>query len=297
MDHDRKVCPRCGEPTAGYGFCAPCRAHIDSLTGGAVPRDEVTTAQVMREVVRLEQALADASNGANDRSSAGPSTAAVEVDPTPESLADGTTSAGLEIAKLSGTGDDAPQRPDVARLEDVLTVLSRPEDPGIAARTAAAAPPEVDDAPVDAAVTSGETASVPPPEATASVPPPEPALRPEPQLASPSYVAAHVLRAAFWFEQTSAFESRPDDEVIAEPIRAALPEIDPARHAATSVPPPVGSEAPSTPPPAPAEPRPAAEAETAQRHWITALCLLALVALVVVLTGRRPCRCDCHKSR
>jgi hypothetical protein len=95
-----------------------------------------------------------------------------------------------------------------------------------------------------------------------------------------------MLRAAFWFEQTSAFESRPDDAVEPEPV---LPELDPNRHVATSVPPPALLREP--------EPLPPAALQTPQRNWITVLCLLALAALVLVLTGRRPCRCDCHKTR
>ena len=278
MDHDRKVCPRCGEPTAGYGFCPPCRAHIDSLTGGVTSTTDLSTAQVLREVVRLEQALADTSKGMSDRICAGPSSTAVEVDSAPESLADEASSAGLDIAKLPTSAEDTSPRPEVARLEDVLTVVRRAEEPREATSVA---PPE---APAQ-------------PEAT-SVAPPEGHPRAELPPATPSYVAAHVLRAAFLFEQTSAFESRPDDEVIAEAIQPAAALLDPARHAATSVPPPDSAPTPSSAPPPPqAEPLPAAEAETAHRNWITALCLLALIALVVVVTGRRPCRCDCHKSR
>ncbi|HTX31468.1 MAG TPA: hypothetical protein VMD09_08780 [Solirubrobacteraceae bacterium] len=291
MDHDQKTCPRCGEPTASYGFCPPCRAHIDALTGGETRAPDLSTAHVLREVVRLEEALADASKGIGS----GTSTAAVGVDSGPEELAEEAAPTGLEIAKLPAA-DDAPQRPDVARLEDVLTVRPRPEYHAVAPRTAAAAPAEVE-------APSEEETSAPDLPPAAEVLPVEQAeadIRAKLPLANPSYVAAHVLRAAFWFEQTSAFESRPDHEVAPDPIEAAAPVLDPARHAATSVPPP--SSAPmsvSAPPPPPAEPLPTSEVEppTSQRNWITALCLLALIALVVVLTGRRPCRCDCHKSR
>jgi hypothetical protein len=279
MDHDRKVCPRCGEPTAGYGFCAPCRAHIDSLTGGPASREDLTTSQVLREVVRLEEALADASKGMSDRGLVGSSTAAVEVDPAPEPVADEPVSGSQEIAKLPVSGTDAAPRSEVARLEDVLTVVPRSEAPAIPPRTAAAADPAPE-----------KLTSVPPPEPVVkaevtSVPPPEPTAPAAIQPTSPNYVAAHMLRAAFWFEQTSAFESRPDNEVEPEPV---LPELDPNRHVATSVPPPE--------PTPQAEPLPPAAIETPQRNWITMLCLLALVALVVVLSGRRPCRCDCHKT-
>ncbi len=300
MDHDRKVCPRCGEVTAGYGFCPPCRAHIDSLTGGATDAPDLPTAQVLREVVRLEQALADASKGMSDRTGAGASTTALDADPAPVE----DVNSGREIAKLPTGADDAPQRPDVARLEDVLTVRPESARPVIAPKTAAGTPPVVKPAPADEAMAAPETTSVPPPEvAPPSVAPPEVAPRSAappkaaprsvapppvapPAPAAPSYVAAHVLRAAFLFEQTAAFESRPDED-------DDIPEVDPAM----SVAPPVLEAAPASVPPPRPEPLPAPEAETAQRNWMTALCLLALIALVVVLTGRRPCRCDCHKTR
>ncbi len=278
MDHDRKVCPRCGEVTAGYGFCPPCREHIDFLTGGATHATDLPSAQVLREMVRLEQALADASKGMSDRIGAGPSTTAVDADPAPAD----EVSLGREVAKLPLSSDDGPQRPEVARLEDVLTVRPASDVPGIPPKTAAAAPPQAESAPCEDELAAREVTSVAPP----SVAPP-PLASPAPA-ATPSYVAAHVLRAAFLFEQTAAFESRPDDdelEVIPEPV------------AATSVAPPVSVASPASVAPPQAEPLPAAEAETSQRNWMTALCLLALIALVVVLTGRRPCRCDCHKTR
>jgi hypothetical protein len=288
MDHDQKICPRCGEPTASYGFCTPCRAHIDSLTGGETRAADLSTAQVLREVVRLEEALADASKGI----SSGTSSTAVEVDSAPEDLVEEATPGSLEIAKLPASADDAPPRPDVARLEDVLTVLPRPEE--IAPRTPAAAPVEVEAAPSEGETTADD---LPPAAEVSPVEQAEADIRAKLPLANPTYVAAHALRAAFWFEQTSAFESRPD-EVAPDPVEDAVPVLDPARHAATSVPPPESAPMPaSAPPPPMAEPLPAVKAETSQRNWVTALGLLALIALVVVLTGRRPCRCDCHKSR
>jgi hypothetical protein len=281
MDHGRKVCPRCGEPTGSYGFCPPCRAHIDSLTGGATRAADLTTAQVLGEVMRLEEALADAARETSDRIGGGSSTAALEIDSAPEKgageashpdvarLEDVLTVNPREDARSADTSDelviDLDQTQDVARLEDVLSTPPPADNFVIAPKTAAAAPPEAEPA---------EPAAL-------AVPDPTPAQN---QAAFPAHVAAHVLRAAFWFEQTSAFESRPDDEVIEEPV--APISIAPPQ----STPPPV-----STPPPPQAEPLPAAQAE-ASRNWITALCLLALIALVVVLTGRRPCRCDCHKT-
>jgi hypothetical protein len=289
MDHDQKICPRCGEPTASYGFCTPCRAHIDSLTGGETRATDLSTAQVLREVVRLEEALADASKGI----SSGSSSTAVEVDPAAEDLVEEAAPGSLEIAKLPASADDAPQRPDVARLEDVLTVLPRPED--VAPRTPAAAPVEVEAAPSEGETTADD---LPPAAEVSPVEQAEADIRAKLPLANPSYVAAHALRAAFWFEQTWAFESRPDDEVAPDPVEDAAPVLDPARHAATSIPPAESAPTPaSAPPPPMAEPLAVVKAETSQRNRITTLCLLALIALVVVLTGRRPCRCDCHKSR
>ncbi len=297
MDHDRKVCPRCGEPTGGYGFCPPCRAHIDSLTGGAARAADLTAAQVLGEVVRLEQALADTAQETSDRIGAGSSTAAVELDSAPEDVADDTPHTTQDVARLedvltvnpredarteaTDTSDelviDLAQGRDVARLEDVLSVLPPNDNFVIAPKTAAATPPEAE-------VAHGESEFIADKAEVAE--PPQLPVRAQNQATFPSYVAAHALRAAFLFEQTSAFESRPDDEVIEEPV------------APTSIAPPESTPPPiSTPPPPQPEPLPAAQAESSRNNWITALCLLALIALVVVLTGRRPCRCDCHKTR
>lgn len=293
MDHDRKVCPRCGEPTGGYGFCPPCRAHIDSLTGGATRAADLNAAHLLGEVVRLEQALADTAQESSDRIGGGSSTAAAELDSAPETLADDTPQdvARLEDVLTVDPRDDArtpaaepsdelvidlTQGRDVARLEDVLSVLAPTESFVIPPKTAAAAPPETEAAQSESEL-GADKAEVSEPAKLPS--------RAQNHLAHPGYVAAHALRAAFLFEQTSAFESRPDNEVIEEPVAPA--SVAPPE----STPPPI-----SIPPPAQPEPLPAALAEPSQ-SWITALCLLALIALVVVLTGRRPCRCDCHKTR
>ena len=63
---------------------------------------------------------------------------------------------------------------------------------------------------------------------------------------------------------------------------APAPEVVPTPVIATSVPPPS---------PAPAQPEAPEPAQASRNHWLTAVCLLALIALVVALTGRRPCGC------
>jgi hypothetical protein len=152
MDHDQRVCPRCGEPAGDYRFCQSCSSHIDSLTGtapgaGAHASDPSHSApQVLREVLRLEQALAAASKGISDRIATGPSATAVQADSDPLSGGNRDASAGaLERAKLPMTADergsDAVQGPrEVARFEDVLTVASSGDDDPIAPKTAAAVP-------------------------------------------------------------------------------------------------------------------------------------------------------------
>ena len=306
MDHDRKTCPRCGEPTSSYGFCTTCRAHIDALTGAATSAQDLTTAQVLREVVRLEQALADASQGTSDRMGGGSSTAAVEVDSRQEIGSDEADHGGLEIAKLptgADRGSDPPR--DVARLEDVLTISSRPEareaDDEEDTPVAEVEPPSpaqqplVESVPPPAAARLEDVLSVVLPSDDYGIAPrTAAAAAPEVEKRTPpSYVAAHMLRAAFWFEQTSAFESRPDDEALPETVEPPLPELDPTWDPSTSTPPPT-SPTPSEPP----EPLPAAaQAESSRSTWLAALCLLALITLVAVLTGRRSCRCAGQKTR
>src|SRR5579862_950757 len=76
MEQDQRICPRCGQPAGEYRFCASCRSQF---TG---PRAEVPShpaTHALREVLRLEEALAAASKGINERIAARSSTAAVQV--------------------------------------------------------------------------------------------------------------------------------------------------------------------------------------------------------------------------
>jgi hypothetical protein len=117
-----------------------------------------------------------------------------------------------------------------------------------------------------------------PAPASVSVPPPaveeaavEVEAEPTVEVASiappsaPDYVAAQELREAFWFEQAAAFTAAPAPRQEPEP--AAVEE-----------------EAVSCD----LEPEPEAEADAS--GWLTALVLLTLLALVMLLTGRRPRR-------
>lgn len=241
MEHDQTICPRCGEPTSGFGFCQPCRSQIDSLkaavTPGAAAVGEPTraAAQVLQEVVRLEQALAATSKGISDRIAARTSAGAVQ--------APDATSEPVETPARPS----APER-EVARLEDVLTVA--PSD------TEATAP-----------------AVEPAPATEASEPTPK---------ATPSYVAAQALREAFWFEQASAFKPAVDGEPAPRPVPApapAAPDVAPVQHAE----PPAQPEDPPSVAQIPADDAP-------ERHWLAAVCLLALIAVLIAVTGRAPRR-------
>jgi hypothetical protein len=108
----------------------------------------------------------------------------------------------------------------------------------------------------------------------------------------PSHVAAHALRAAFWFEQASAFRANDDDEApasvpppsVSVPPPSPAPEIAPDRHAD------VESDSPAAAARDCAQDDYSGSSAWTSRSWVVALCLLALIALVVVLTGRDPRR-------
>lgn len=185
----------------------------------------------------------------------------------------------------------------VMQLEEALAAVSK----GISDRIAAAAV-EVDSRPADTAAeavllpgTADTDLATPsrevarledvlkisaPAPASLSVPPPaapalEVAEEPTAEVTSiappavPSYVAAQALREAFWFEQASAFS-------------AAATSCPPPEAAAVEVEAPSQVEAASTE----LDSHPEAEATS----WLTAIVLLTLLALVMVLTGRRPRR-------
>jgi hypothetical protein len=82
---------------------------------------------------------------------------------------------------------------------------------------------------------------------------------------APNYVAAQELREAFWFEQASAFAAAPAPRQTPEPEAVEVGAVSSAL-----------------------EPEPETEADAS--GWLTALVLLTLLALVMVLTGRRPRR-------
>lgn len=297
MEQDQRTCPSCGSPTGDYAFCQSCRSHMDSLAGVPIRAASQATS------------LAVQTDGATDQTSVPPPTSTVQVEADPRPAADAAT------LKLPSTparvGDIAPPARDVARLEDVLSIDSREH---IAARTVAGAAPTVEPAQEEAVETpevspddilerakreldrleallrpastdfEGRIAA----EADAVVEPAAaPARKPvELRVSRPMYVAAHKLRAAFLYEQTAAFEQAAslEPQIEEEPV-ASVPPPAPAPTALTSVPPP------SQPAPQPEAPSPAPVQAPRNHHWLTAVCLLALIALVVVLTGRRPCGC------
>ena len=261
MENNQRVCPRCGEPAGDYRFCRSCRAHMDSLAATATPAaarassaHPVDPNYLAAQVLRLEQALAAASEGIGDRLGGAPATAVqVEAESRPaEPITGDVAAVSLERATL----------PDVARLEDVLTVA--PTDPSVQP-----APPAE-------------------PAAHVSAPPAEEIERPtiaEVRAAEPIYVAAQALREAFWFEQTSAFKA-PQSPV------PETPTTEPAR--TESVTPPCAQQVISQPPPAlatapaalAAAPPELPTAPTSRSRWIAVMWVLALLALVAVLTGR-----------
>lgn len=302
MEHDQRVCPRCGKPAGDFHFCPSCLAPIDSLS-----------ALLTSQARRLERSLAasDADHMAGRDSTA---TLQVESDhPTAERQPNAAGGAGSELQlRLDGRASASPPASrDVARLEDVLTVAPKAAAGEAAATTGVEpqilvdprvsvpppAPREVarledvltvhpdDDSvriePKTAAAAKQVQSSPEIVQGTSSVEPPAPAEKPaaKRQPGPRSYVPAYALRAAFWFEQASAFESSSDDDEDEAPVTEVAPVVE------------------SVPPPAPvAAELPAGEplVETPRKHWMLSLCLLGLVGLVIVLTGRRPCRCSCH---
>jgi hypothetical protein len=227
---------------------------MDSLAGTPTPAAARASSAhpadptyLAAQVLRLEQALAAASEGIGDRIGGAPSTAVqVEAEPRPAEPITG------DVAAVSL---DRATFPEVARLEDVLTVA--PTDPGVQAAPSAQ------------------------PAAHMSAPPADELERPtiaEAALAEPIYVAAQALREAFWFEQTSAFrapQTPVPDGPAAEPARLE------------SVPPPVAQEASvqaaaELPTAAPELPT----ATTSRSRWVAVMWVLAVLALVAALTGR-----------
>jgi hypothetical protein len=112
-----------------------------------------------------------------------------------------------------------------------------------------------------------------------------------------SDVAAHLLREAFWFEQASAFKANGDRAaIVPQAGQPAALEVDPepsTPDSAVSIVQPDASAGDLHPCPRQDTSQPVVRlwmGRTSQSHWLAALCLLALVAVVVVLTGRAPRR-------
>jgi hypothetical protein len=183
----------------------------------------------------------------------------------PRAEAKATAASRLEISiRPDARISVPPPQVRVARLEEVLRV--DPKD-RIAARTAAAALPEVEAAPPEPAAPETPKPEVDPAK---SVAPPSQDKAP----ATPaSYLPSYALRAAFLFEQSAAFKADDDDDEAAVEVPQAVvveaPRVDPEPQAVEETP-----------------------EQTSQSNWVVALCLLALIAMIVVLTGRRPCRCS-----
>lgn len=282
MEHDQRVCPRCGAPGGDYRFCESCSSKLDSLNdlrpvvGASSASPTQSAAQVLMEVARLEQALAAASKGITDRIA----TRGIEADPGQRPAEnDRADTAALERARIltspdKHAGDPTQPHREVARLEEVLTV-----------------PPKRDSDVID---------RVPPPSVTVEPPPfvepPAPAAEPapacEPRAAEPTYIAAQLLREAFWFELASAADVRREIQVPAveaEHGHLRTESVPPPQ----SVPPP-DPAATSCPPPSVASPQVAPQQYAAppsqQRSRLPALFVLGLVGLLVLLVGRRPRR-------
>jgi hypothetical protein len=312
MEHEHRACPRCGKPAGDYHFCPSCLAPIDSLTGGPARSErgsdrsagETSTAAVQ---VKAEQRAVEGGEAT------GPGLDVAQLPPRDHMRVGDVAQAPL-----------APAPRDVARLEDVLTVARRPDErpadsplgaEGAAGDEARDEPVEMSAAPVGPAerpASPREPAGVPRPALTpfevlrlegVSTPPPTgkadeiaprtaaaapPAGEPEVELtvpsadevpawsdaraATPVYVDAHALREAFWFEQASLTEvdsdqapaASADSRVEPEPAEALAQHEDAASLVRLWL------------------------DQTSRNGWLAAICLLALVALVVLLTSREP---------
>lgn len=281
MDHEHKNCPRCGKPTGDFHFCPSCLAPVNSLSA-------VSASQTLHSLT------------ASDRDhTVGHDSTAVLVESESQSTNDLTAEPGtgggpaseLQV-HLEGSAGMAPPAPrDVARLEDVLTIGSKPAQPRVSVPPPA--PQQV--ARLEDVLTvrpSEDAAQIPPKTAAAAIveetpvaevtPAPveevKPRSTPERKAAERRYVPAYALRAAFWFEQASAFEASSDDDeddeaAVIEPVVEAVSV--PAEAIASQI---VAEEIPI---------------QTPRQHWMLALVLMALAGLAIALTGRRPCRCNC----
>lgn len=320
MEQNQRICPRCGRPAGDFHFCPSCLAPIDSLSALSTsealrPEHTLAAADGVADpvagsesttVLQVESDRPSAEDATTQPNAAGGEGSELQIHlgsslsvppPTPRDVARledvltigpkgidrlDPTASGLELPiRVGPRVSVAPPAPrEVARLEDVLTVEPTEETTQIAPKTAAAAREAETVAQAEAVVEAppaAETNTAP----VESVPPP---AAPEQRPADRRYVPAYALRAAFWFEQASAFEAGSDDEEEEDlPPVAAAPVVE-------SVPPPSGLTS--------SEPETArAPVQAPRNRWLLALCTLGLAAILVVLTGRRPCRCSCHGKR
>lgn len=279
-EHDQGGCPRCGRPAGDSGFCPDCRAHIESLTGIPIRAGmhvcDPSAADVLGEVQRLEQVLAATSRGIKDRIAAGAAATAVPVDAEayPAEIVE-VSDPAVEAPKLAASADHFQARREVARLEDVLIVAPTRHNPQPPTNGPGGAVPEVEprnESEVEPAQRLPEVS--PTPVAEVELP-----AGADEHVGDPGDAASHETHQAFWFERAS----------VAPP----MPVVDPDRTAAAS--PTSDTKAD----PGQADAQPAAEHNVApsdptgqgwRKPLVTAVCLLVLVGLVALLTGRDPRR-------
>jgi hypothetical protein len=293
MEHEHRNCPRCGKPAGDFHFCPSCLAPVDSPS-------VISTSQTLSSQRSLAASGGDRSVGHDSTAvlqveSEGPSADDVTAEPSgPEAELqlhlDGRASvaptAQRDVARLEDvlTIGAKPAQPrvsvpppasrEVARLEDVLTVRPAEDAAQISPKTAAAA--EAKPAPVVEIKPAPVVEVTPAPDVEA-----KPRTTPERKAAERRYVPAYALRAAFWFEQASAFEAGSDDED--DEVVVPEPEVE-----MVQVPVDLTADQVLTG---------EIKVETPRNRWMVALVLTALAGLVVALTGRRPCRCSCHGSK
>ncbi len=298
MEHDHRNCPRCGKPAGDFHFCPSCLAPVDSLS-------PISAGQTLRSEHSLAASGGDPTVGHD-------STAVLEVETDGPSADDVTVEAKAEgqapelQLHLDGRTSVAPPAPrNVARLEDVLTIGPKKAQPRVSVPPPA--PREVarledvltlrpaEDAtqiPPKTAAAASQTETVAEAEAVAeqtpvaaATPAPveeaKPRATPARKAADRRYVPAYALRAAFWFEQASAFEAGTDDDEDDEV--AVAPETEPVQ-----VPAEVTAEQIVTG---------ETQVQKPRNSWIIALFMATLAGLAIALIGRRPCRCNCKSAK
>jgi hypothetical protein len=284
-EHDHRVCPRCAQEAGDYHFCPSCLAPIDSLSGipaharvsgesqDALAETAATALQVETERRSTEEATttpppelplrADARLASQPARDVARFEDVLTVGPSPAAKA--APSAASEISLHPNYTPPAA----VARLEDVLTVAA--SDQSLA--PVSVPPPAPAPTPLPAPRPADAPASEPPPLAAemAAVEVDADALGPD--VPTAIEVAAQALREAFWFEQASASKATG-------PARMSIPPPAPAPESERTTVEVLVTDGAVASPELPS-------AAPAANNWVTAAFLLALVALLVALTGRR----------